>query len=115
MTRMIVILKTRLSCPRQRSPTGIYEALVESFRPGSDKTERLFLDEGVQAWVAYFLTTRNYGRHYKGQKQDHITIKAFKKLAEDKQRIVATSTTNTLVESSIATVINRLSKRYLRE
>jgi len=108
------ILKRHLTSERgKKKPHGLEKALQEarSNHPVSprDHTQQVFLELGLQAWVAFFLATHGHGRHYLGQKEELRTIGAFDLLSRGQRIEVATQIASIEAHESVTALIEALS------
>lgn len=99
---------------REKTPYKLAEALETARSAPAQYTERIFLDSGFSAWLAYFLATTGHARHYKGQQAELETIAAFEQLSTEQRRTVATTLVNTAAHPTVVSAIEQLSNRYKR-
>lgn len=97
---------------RQKAPRGFLQAFEKAKAPTTDSaranTIQIFLDVGVQAWVAYFLAQYGPGVRFKGQAARNSTLSAFDLVSAEERRRVATFIQGIPADDSIVILIHRL-------
>ncbi|RSL43393.1 hypothetical protein CEP54_015108 [Fusarium duplospermum] len=93
---------------RQKAPYGFDDALDRARSAGKDTTERIFVDAGDGAWLAYYLIVGITRSHFPGKPSEDRTISAFQGLPSEHRRRVAASVANCDPHSSVISAIERL-------
>ena len=114
------ILRRRLQTEwaREKAPKGIKSALEEANSNTADspraRTGQIFRLIGLQAWLAYFLTTYSTGLHFKGRTAEVKTINDFDLLSEEERRSVATDIERVHAHSTVVALIASISTRAVK-
>ena len=95
------------SWQRQRTPNGLDEALPKARSESASATARIFLDSGFQAWLAYFLATRDES-HHKGLGAKRKAVATLQQLPEGHKRQVAQRLANIEPHITVQTAIESL-------
>ena len=107
----ITTLTAYLQSNYQRVPKGAEKALAGISELKETTTERILFDHGgKQAWLAFYCVT-NFSR----KASERTTIDSFHRLSVESQKEVARRVGHSPKHPSIATVIDKLSKRRPRK
>lgn len=92
---------------RKKTPYGLDGALAKATDSGPDDTDRIFLNAGFPAWVAYFLAT-NGESHYEGRQAQLQAIGAFNQLPTEERMLGAKRVAETVPHATVRNAIDKM-------
>lgn len=74
---------------RKGTPHGFGDALRKAKVASEESTDRIFIDIGFSAWIAYYFLSKDLRKNHRGQRAERITLDAFDQLPASQRRMVA--------------------------
>lgn len=112
---VVVLLSSFLSSPwtRKRAPYRIWQSVQAAQSSPTDKTSRIFLDNGgFKAWLAYYLATPGQA-HYSGRQQQQQLINELHNLPVEDRISIAQIIAGVEVHPSAVEPIQAMEKQAM--
>ncbi|KAF1999574.1 hypothetical protein P154DRAFT_523132 [Amniculicola lignicola CBS 123094] len=92
---------------RTKTPYGLDAALAKATTSGPDCTERIFLNAGFKAWLAYFLATPGEG-HFEGRQAQVEAMAVFQNHSIKDRRLTAERVAKIIPHSTVQAAISKM-------
>lgn len=99
---------------RKKTPRWLKRSYGEAFNQKDENaTSAIFLGQGLQAWVAYYLATQSIcgGKHYSGQKDHGTLLAAFEGLCPEQRRAVAIRIKDVRPDQTVQVALQNIRKK----